>query len=267
LYTVGITSRRPVATLVGTLAAATVAFGVNGLTTPQPWQDPAGTFVFVVVVSIAAWATGRAVQARRDYASRMVSDERLRIARELHDIMAHSMSLIAVKAGIANHVADARPEEARDALRIIEATSRATLNDMRRMLGVLRSSPDLSPAPDVSGLPELVDRTRTAGVDVSLEMAVDDLPEGLGVSVYRIVQEALTNVVKHAGPVRCAVSVVVSKGEVRISVTDDGPGGTPGSGHGLVGMRERVTMYGGTFTAGPRPEGGFAVSARMPVER
>jgi signal transduction histidine kinase len=269
LYIVAVTNRKAVPALAGTLAAATIAMGLNMIFTPQPfWNGPVGPYVFIAVVLIAVWATGLAVHARRDYASRAVSDERLRIARELHDIMAHSMSLIAVKAGIANHVADERPEEARDALRIIEATSRSTLNDMRRMLGVLRSETgDLTPAPGVTSLPELVERARTAGVDVTLDVAADDLPEGLGMSVYRIVQESLTNVVKHAGPVRCRVSVVRDGDEVRIEVTDDGPGGTPGKGHGLIGMRERVSMYGGAFAAGPRSEGGFAVSARMPVER
>jgi signal transduction histidine kinase len=267
LYTLSIAGRRPIFALVASLATVAVASGVNAITTPQPMEDLAGMVMFVAVVMIAVWTTGRAIQARRDYASRAVSDERLRIARELHDIMAHSMSLIAVKAGIANHVADERPEEARDALRVIEATSRSTLNDMRRMLGVLRSeTADLTPAPGVTGLPELVDRARTAGVDVRLDLRLDDVPEGLGMSVYRIVQESLTNVVKHAGPVRCGVSVVQDAREIRIDVVDDGPGGTPNGGHGLIGMRERVSMYGGMFTAGPRPEGGFAVSARMPVE-
>jgi signal transduction histidine kinase len=219
------------------------------------------------------WTTGRAIYTRREYAAKSavqlanaaVGDERLRIARELHDIVAHSMSLIAVKAGIANHVADQRPEEARDALRIIEATSRGTLTEMRRMLGVLRSeTADLTPAPGLSGLPELAEQARMAGVDVTMTSPDTELPSGLEMSVYRIVQEALTNVVKHAGPVRCEVTVTANGKEVRIDVTDNGPGGPTGSGHGLIGMRERVMMYDGSFTAGPRPEGGFAVSARMP---
>ncbi|MEV4319628.1 histidine kinase [Actinocrispum sp. NPDC049592] len=265
LYTLCVLNRRPVPALAAGLAASAAASLINGLST-QSWRDPVGYFLFVAAIMLAGWTMGRAVQARRDYASRLVNDERLRIARELHDIMAHSMSLIAVKAGIANHVADQRPEEARDALRIIEATSRATLNDMRRMLGVLRSeTADLAPAPSLRNLPELVERAQAAGVDVTLDVTAAEIPEALGLSVYRIVQEALTNVVKHAGPVTCTVRVVVEDGEVRVDVTDTGPGGTPGTGHGLVGMRERVTMYGGSFAAGPRPEGGFAVSARMPV--
>ncbi|GAB3902860.1 hypothetical protein GCM10029964_093960 [Kibdelosporangium lantanae] len=181
--------------------------------------------------------------------------------------MAHSMSLIAVKAGIANHVAAERPEEAREALRIIEETSRATLNDMRRMLGVLRSETSLAPAPTVSALPALADQARAAGVAVTMTVTLADVPSALGMSVYRIVQESLTNVVKHAGPVPCSVSVVAVEDEIRVDVVDEGPGGSVGVGHGLVGMRERVAMYGGTFSAGPRPGGGFAVSARLPLDK
>jgi signal transduction histidine kinase len=136
------------------------------------------------------------------------------------------------------------------------------------MLGVLRTpqSPDLAPAPGLSGLPELAARAGEAGVRVTLTLPDVDLPEGVGMSVYRIAQEALTNVVKHAGPVTCRVTVAVDGTAVNIEVADDGPGGQPGEGHGLVGMRERVMMYGGSFSAGPRPDGGFAVTARLPYE-
>jgi signal transduction histidine kinase len=198
-----------------------------------------------------------------------VAEERLRIARELHDIVAHSMGLIAVKAGIGNHVAEARPAEAREALRVIEATSRSSLTEMRHLLGVLRSevdSPALAPAPDPAGIPALVERARTAGVTVSLILdGTDDLAEGLGLSVYRIVQEALTNVVRHAAPTRCAITVAVAEETVRVEVTNDGPRVARGpGGHGLIGMRERVAVYGGTFEAGPRPEGGWRVVAVLP---
>jgi signal transduction histidine kinase len=275
LYILAITGRRPVLALVTTLVTLVAAVGLNMVAEPQSlfWNQPFEMLAFVGLVVIASWVVGRWAEARRSYAVQSalqtaqgaVNDERLRIARELHDIVAHSMSLIAVKAGIANHIADQRPEEARDALRVIEATSRDTLNEMRQMLGVLRSeTADLAPAPGLSGLSELAERARHAGVSVTMTAPSTTLPSGLEMSVYRIVQEALTNVVKHAGPVSCTVDVTASEKEVRISVVDSGPGGTPGSGHGLIGMRERVMMYGGTFAAGPAPAGGFAVSASIP---
>ncbi|SDJ31362.1 Signal transduction histidine kinase [Actinokineospora alba] len=228
-------------------------------------------------VLVLTWVVGRANRERRIMAAReadqraraAVGEERLRIARELHDIVAHGMSVIAVKASVANHVAESNPAEARVALVDIEATSREALADLRRMLGVLRSTKDgvpVDPAPAPAGLADLADRAGMAGVKVDLEVrGVDDLPDGVGLSVYRIVQEALTNVVRHAAPARCQVTVDGTEGVVTIDVTDDGPGGSvAGSGHGLIGMRERVSLYGGEFSAGPRPEGGFAVHARLP---
>ncbi|MGN9838097.1 sensor histidine kinase [Nonomuraea sp. H19] len=234
-----------------------------------------------------AWTIGRAVHERRFYAARdaerlaaqAVTEERLRIARELHDVVAHSVGLIAVKAGVANHVMATRPEEAHDALRVIETASRSALVEMRHLLGVLRSAdaPDLVPAPGLAGLEGLVHQARLAGVEVQFEVRTGDggrafgeerLPEGVELSVYRIVQEALTNVVKHAAPARCRVSVVADGKEVRIEVVDDGPGRrtlpSEGAGHGLIGMRERVMMYGGTFEAAGLPGRGFRVFARLP---
>jgi signal transduction histidine kinase len=168
-----------------------------------------------------------------------------------------------------------RPDEAQDALRVIESTSRTALAEMRQMLGVLRSGVDaaqLAPAPGLTGLQTLISRAEPAGVTVDLDVrGTDRLPEGVALSVYRIVQEALTNVVRHAAPARCRVSVVLGRGEVHVEVTDDGPGTRVlppdrRAGHGLIGMRERVLMYGGSFHAGPRPEGGFGVSARLPYK-
>ncbi|MDP9867735.1 MULTISPECIES: sensor histidine kinase [Streptosporangium] len=264
-------------------AAAFLMLSLAGSPTPAGWARPLGALVAGAAFLGCTWTVGRAVRERRAYAARSaeqladraVTEERLRIARELHDVVAHSMSLIAVKAGIANHVAEARPEEARDALRVIEATSRGALTEMRHLLGVMRSGPGaapdtvsgLSPAPGLDGLPELAGRAAMAGVRVDLDVTAAALPEGVGLSVYRIVQEALTNVVRHAAPARCRVAVEADGREVRVEVTDDGPGHRvlPGrQGHGLIGMRERVIMYGGTFTAGRRPEGGFGVSARLP---
>jgi signal transduction histidine kinase len=274
LYIVALISQS-VVPLAASLISAAVAVGFNSITTPSDsfWDGPVSLFAFVAAIMVASWTSGRAVEARRSYAARSarqlahsaVNDERLRIARELHDIVAHSMSLIAVKAGIANHIADQHPAEAREALRVIESTSRDTLNEMRHILGVLRSdTPSLTPVPGLSGLSDLAARAEQAGVRVTMTTPEASLPSGVEMSVYRIVQEALTNVVKHAGPVACAVDVTASPDEVRISVVDSGRGGTPGAGHGLIGMRERVLMYGGTFSAGPAPTGGFAVTATLP---
>ncbi|MET8052076.1 sensor histidine kinase [Streptosporangium sp. NPDC005286] len=287
-------------------AAAAFAIYMVALTLPRPRGEPtlaigACSAVAVLLLSVAggpsraaniagvllagvafmggAWIAGRAVRERRAHAvrsaeqlaDRAVTEERLRIARELHDVVAHSMSLIAVKAGIANHVAAARPEEAADALRVIEVTSRGALTEMRRLLGVLRSDldapPDLTPSPGLTDLSVLAGQAAMAGVRVELDVRATGLPEGVELSVYRIVQEALTNVVRHAAPARCRVSVEASAGEVRVEVADDGPGERVlpgGPGHGLIGMRERVAVYGGSLTAGRRPEGGFGISARMP---
>jgi len=283
LVTLGQTRREAVRDLVVSLVITLLASVVF------PGPGVLGALGFSWAVVIAAWVTGLAAKERRDCLAaatrrlerQAVAEERLRIARELHDIVAHSMSLIAVKAAVANHVAQERPEEGQNALRVIEAASRDGLAELRRMLGVLRSDgvPDvaLSPTPDVAGLDELVDRAAMADVQVSLTVdGVDSLPEGVGLSVYRIVQEAVTNVVKHAAPAMCMVGVRADEQEVRIEISNDGPvwpvqasespmtGLPTPNGHGLIGMRERVMTYGGTFTAGPRPTGGFAVSAILP---
>ncbi|MFD9945905.1 sensor histidine kinase [Nonomuraea sp. NPDC059023] len=232
--------------------------------------------------SLAAVCTtftfGLAIRERRAFAARdaarkaeqAVTEERLRIARELHDVVAHSVGLIAVKAGVARHVFSTRPEDAREALGVIETASRNAMVEMRHVLGVLRSAeePDLGPAPGLDGLPELAERARLGGVEVELDVGdVSEVPEGVSLSAYRIVQEALTNVVKHAAPARSRVSVAADTREVRIEVTDDGPGWrvlpATGAGHGLVGMRERVMMYGGAFEAGPGAKG-FRVRAALP---
>jgi len=274
---------RAVTVTAGVIAVAAVGLGFGGSARAPsapvfgPGTTPA-TFVFGGALLAGVWTVGRAVRERREYAAhaaeRAVVEERLRIARELHDVVAHGMSLIAVKAGVANHVLRERPEEAHDALRLIETTSRGALTELRHMLGVLRSDgtppADLVPTPGLARLPELVDRAALAGVRVDTDVrGADGLPEGLGLAVFRIVQEALTNVVKHAAPAHCRVAVTVADGVVEIEVTDDGPGvrvlpDAP-TGHGLIGMRERTAVYGGTFAAGPRAHGGFRVHATLPV--
>ncbi|MFE9103508.1 sensor histidine kinase [Actinomadura geliboluensis] len=226
------------------------------------------------------WLVGHLLRRRRwnaaclaeQRAQRILADERLRIARELHDVVTHGMGMIAVKAGVANHIAETRPEEARRALQVIETTSRDALAEMRRLLDMLRH--DAAPGtdltqPGIDGLQDLARHVQAAGVEVELAVSGEHaLPEALQLTVYRIVQEALTNVVKHAAPTRCRATVDVTARQVSIQVADDGTGRPPPKsapgGHGLVGMRERVAMYGGSFSAGPRAEGGFAVAATLP---
>ncbi|MGI5270243.1 sensor histidine kinase [Nonomuraea sp. CA-218870] len=256
---------------------------------PPYWPVEIGA---VCVFLVAGWAMGTVVRWKRDTTARLVrhlseaavADERRRIARELHDVIGHSMSLIAVKATVANHVADARPQEARAALAVIERTSRDTLAEIHRVLGLLRSDGDLAegpvPVPGIADLPELAAHARAAGVEVDLTVREEArLPPALAVSVYRIVQQALTNVITHAGPTRCSVTVDIDERAAAIEIVDDGPihGPAPGpahgrppraegGGHGLIGMRERVKLYGGSFSAGFRPDRGFRVTAHLPCE-
>ncbi|WP_261953660.1 sensor histidine kinase [Streptomyces nigrescens] len=288
LYTVALTSplrrwwERWLPYLTITLLCLTGALGAVRAEQPY-WQTGGpGLLLLGFAVLLGAWELGGAVRQRRAYAARVaehlaqraVAEERLRIARELHDVVTHSMGLIAVEAGVANHVVRTRPEEAHDALRVIESTSRDALTDMRRMLGVLRSDADgarLPPAArgPVPGPGDLARLAERAGAELSVR-DVEGLPDGVGLTVYRIVQEALTNVIRHApAGAPCRVVVEANRQEVRIDVTNDGghraEPAPPGSGgHGIVGMRERVAMYGGTFAAGPRPQGGFAVTATVP---
>jgi signal transduction histidine kinase len=255
--------------------AGLAGIGLAAFVVPNP--SVATTVNFGTSALIVGFALGVAVHGRREYAAaerenharEAVSAERLRIAREMHDVVAHSMSLIAVKAAVGNHVALEQPAEAREALRVIEDTSRETLAELRRMLGVLRDGtgvPALAPAPTLDDLRTLAERAEQAGPSVDLAVeGLDELPGGVGQSVYRIVQEALTNVVKHAGATTCRVRVTGGEGEVSIEVRDDGRGGSATPGHGLIGMRERVAVYGGDFSAEPA-EAGFRVFARLPYE-
>ncbi|SDF32410.1 Histidine kinase-, DNA gyrase B-, and HSP90-like ATPase [Lentzea fradiae] len=271
LYTVAV--ERPKSwSLAGFAGATAVVSAVSG------GDQENGLVVLVVIVVLGAvWAIGYTTQLRRSFLERetaqrseqALADERLRIARELHDVVAHNLSLIAVQAANAAHVRS--PGHAYQALDVISETSRAALTEMRGLLGVLRSDADLTPSPGLDGLPGLADRASLAGVRVSLDVRGEPtVPDGIGLSVYRIVQEALTNVVKHAAPASCTVAVDVRPEAVRVEVTDDGPGvkdlgvNDLGTGHGLAGMRERVAVYGGTFSAGPGPDGGFRVVAELP---
>lgn len=220
----------------------------------------------------------------RQRAARMVAEERLRIAQELHDIVAHSMSVIAVQAGVGAHVVDHRPDQAKAALEAISGTARSTLAEMRRLLGVLRDDDghrSHAPAPALSDVTRLVDDVRAAGVPISLEILgePEHLSPGIELSAYRIVQEALTNVIKHAGPVtHVAVRLTHTADGISVEVVDDGRGAaarhdsTDGrgrveasdGGHGLLGMRERVELWGGTIETGPVAGGGYRVGASLP---
>ncbi|OLF13830.1 hypothetical protein BLA60_01145 [Actinophytocola xinjiangensis] len=281
LYQVGrvLPRRRSAVALAVSAGVIAGAVVVRRLVEPsaESWPDTVYGIGFGVVLLAAGWTLGLTARVRQAFADRAsaqaarqaVAEERLRIARELHDIVAHSMSLIAVKAGIGNHVATSHPEQAREALAVIESTSRGSLAEMRHLLGVLRSEVDgpvLAPAPGIAALPGLAARAADAGVTVSVEVGDGEVPEAVGLSVYRIVQESVTNVVRHAAPARCRVRVEPTGEDVRVEITNDGPVVRPRqhTGHGLIGMRERVAVYGGTFEAGPRPEGGFRVAATIP---
>lgn len=228
----------------------------------------------------AGWTLGRSIRASRAYAGQVaehreqtaVSEERLRIAREMHDVVAHSMSVIVMKAAVANHVYDTRPEESQEALGIIESVSRAALADIQRVLGTLRSAGEahLAPSPGLDELPQLVENARLTDVRVELDReTIPALPAAVQLSAYRIVQEALTNVIKHAAaPVRCTVRITAELGELHLAVIDDGIPRCPVDepGHGLIGMRERAALHHGTLVAGRQPSGGFAVHARLPYK-
>jgi signal transduction histidine kinase len=277
--------------LAGTLlvtAAGCAAFGgmSHGVSGRGGADQAEAVMLESSLAIIGAWLVGYSVgQLAREQlaeARRASSEERMRIARELHDVVAHSLTLIAVQAGVANHVATRQPEQAAQALSSIETLSRGALTEMRALLGVLRADQGepaaqrqnavLQPAPGLADLEHLAERTAAAGVRVNLDIQgpLPDLPAGLDLAVYRVIQEALTNVVKHAGADRCQVRIASEQGKLTVEVTDNGRGlgGQPGDktqGHGLIGMRERVGMYGGEFSAASLPGPGFQVSATFPL--
>jgi signal transduction histidine kinase len=246
--------------------------------------------LFPIVVFGGAWLAGRLVRQRQEYALALeergaalerereanarvaAADERARIARELHDVLSHSVSVMVVQAGAERMALGGGRAAAGEALETIEQTGRQALAEMRRLLGVLRADdepPAHAPQPNLSELDRLVTQVQEAGLPVELSIEGDPtlLPPGIAVSAYRIVQEALTNVLKHAGPASARVVVRYRGRELELEVTDDGrgPRATADAGHGLVGMRERVALYGGDFDAGARNGGGFVVRARLPV--
>lgn len=235
--------------------------------------------VTVLLAMAVTFMAGNSVRTRRAHAEAMreqataqaVAAERLRIARELHDMVAHSIGIIAIQAGVGGRVIDSQPAEARNALDAIEATSRDALSGLRRMLTALRKddpgAAPLGPAPGLDELGRLAEAAGDAGVTVEVLASGEPrpLPPDVDLSAYRIVQEAVTNVVRHAGTDRCRVTIGYGDGELAVEIEDDGHGGVVGTGYGLVGMRERVALLRGEFAAGPRPGGGFRVAARIPA--
>jgi signal transduction histidine kinase len=309
LYTVASTTDRPTTWRVG-LLTMTVLTGVAMLAGPLPWyaQENLGTFAWTGMAAAAGDAVRsrrafvhaikeraeRAERTREEEARRRVAEERLRIARDLHDVVAHHIALVNVQAGVAAHVMDKRPDQAKEALAHVREASRSALGELRATVGLLRQSGDpeapTEPAPGLDRLDELVGTFRNAGLPVEVARADHGtaLPAAVDLAAYRIIQEALTNVRKHAGTeAKAEVSVVRVGPNVEITVLDNGPGDDAAArreeqedeeeqqgqeeqeengGHGLLGMRERVTALGGSCTAGPRYGGGFRVHAILPVK-
>jgi signal transduction histidine kinase len=247
---------------------------------------PAGAIVFMFIFAAATWAIGRAIglwgrraadlEERADELQRAhaeaVAGERATIARELHDVIAHSVSVMTVQAGAARLLFDDDPSRAKESLLAVEETGRQALAEMRRLLGILRGDAQegrLAPQPGIADLDALVEQVRSAGlpVDVLVEGKPRALPPGVDLAAYRVVQEALTNTLKHAGAARAEVLIRYSETALELAVTNDGHVRRNGrGGHGLIGMRERVTLYGGELHAGPRSGGGYAVRATLPLD-
>jgi signal transduction histidine kinase len=245
--------------------------------------EPKGGVSFTVITLAVMLLVRRVVGDRerraqiaereRDLAAReAVVEERARIARELHDVIAHHVSMIVLQAGAERRVLDGANSSTREVLETVERTGRSALTEMRRLLGMLRGDANepLTPQPGLTDVPTLVTQLREAGlrVDLHVEGERRELPVGLELSAYRIVQEALTNALKHAGEARASVNIRYGSDSLELEIADDGTGAsTPMSsgGHGLVGMRERVALYGGRLDAGRRPSGGFAVRVLLPI--
>ncbi|MFD4001800.1 sensor histidine kinase [Streptomyces rubiginosohelvolus] len=287
--------------LIGSLSAAALS--------QLRWEaEPGGSWVQVIFVTVImtvpfvlAWVLGDSLRTRRAYfdqleerAARLerereaqskvaVAAERARIARELHDVVAHNVSVMVVQADGAAYVMDAAPDQAKQALETISGTGRQALAEMRRLLGVLRTgdapeSGEYVPQPDVEQIEDLVAQVRQTGleVDFKVEGTPRPLPSGVELTAYRVVQEALTNTRKHGGPdAGASVRLVYFDDGLGLLIEDDGrgaahelyeDGGADGAGHGMIGMRERVGMVGGTLDAGPRPGGGFRISALLPLK-
>jgi signal transduction histidine kinase len=289
--------------LAGALLVTAAPLAALASDPARPVGDVVGLLLGGGLLVTAAWAFGYSVRQQRAYtaglaeqaerrareqlaeARRAGSEERLQIARELHDVVAHTMSLIAVQAGVANYVISARPQEAARALSSIEQISRGALGEMRGLLVVLRAEGNdagprrqdgaLVPAPGLADLGSLLERAAEAGVRVDLDVRGERprLSAGLDLAAYRVIQEAITNVIKHAATDSCQLSVACQDDVLTLEITDSGSAGrsasgsngSPAAGHGITGMRERVGMYGGQFRAAPLPGRGFQVTAVFPL--
>lgn len=270
--------------VLATLAVVLVAVAAD------PEDAELGSYFFFLLVVGGPWLGGRAIRHRRmserhlearavaaerereERARAAVAEERVRIARELHDVVAHAISVIVLQARGGRRALETDPAETRDALDTIEETGSQALAELRRLLGMLRRDDEeiaLAPQPSLRHLEVLAAQVRDAGlpVDLSIEGEPVELPPGVDLSAYRIVQEALTNALKHAGPATARVVVRYQKDNLELEIADTGldADGSDGEGHGLVGMRERVSLYGGQIEAGARDGGGFAVRARLPL--
>lgn len=260
--------------------AFTVTFAVTVMFTDPDGVALSGVIFFAMLFG-APWLAGYVVQRRRigearmrierDIAEAAIVEERARIARELHDVVAHAISVIVLQARGGRRLLDSEPDETRGALDTIEHIGQQALTEMRRLVGLLRESDEglaLTPQPTLSQLELLVDQVRAAGlpVELSIEGNPVELPPGVDLSAYRIVQESLTNALKHAGPARVRVSLRYHPGRLDVEVADDGSGtgNGKGGGQGLLGMRERASVYGGELDAGPQAGGGYAVRVRLP---
>jgi signal transduction histidine kinase len=301
-YMVAVRLPRTPAVIALVVAEAAI---LAGLLTASITAHAETVMLHSMLAAAAMWFVGAGVRERRRYragvaeqaerqqrdeagrARHALQEERLRIARELHDVLAHSLSVVTVHAGVGRRVGATQPAEALRALRTVEEASRAALDELRRVLSLLRSDDEpaetgrpgepglaLAPVPgltDLDGLTTLVEKAGTP-VRVDLTGDVASVPPSAGLTAYRIVQEALTNVVRHAPGATATVRVSIAGGGVRIRVTDTGPvtaaeaAGAVAPGHGIVGMRERAAIFGGTLDAGPLPGGGFQVTASLPVQ-
>ena len=272
--------------VLGALATLVV---VTLIVATDPDQATAGSYVFFLIVFGSPWLAGRAIRHRRlserqlerravvaerereERARKAVAEERARIARELHDVVAHAISVIVLQARGGRRALE-DPDEARDAFDAIEATGAQALGEMRRLLGLLRREDEelsLAPQPGLASLDALAAQVTEAGlpVEVTIEGEACELPPGIDLSAFRIVQEALTNALKHAGPATAHVIVRFGEDDLELEIVDTGPGegAGDGGGHGLVGMRERASLYGGDVSAGRRTGGGFGVRVRLPL--
>ncbi|WP_113702377.1 sensor histidine kinase [Nonomuraea lactucae] len=288
LYSVA--SHRGLAVALGALMLSVTLYVIGAMAGPAAamgWSE----HLVVAVVLVAVWGAGRNLRLRRAYleelkdrAARLErahaadtraarAEERSRIARELHDVVAHHVSVMTVQASAARKVLSSDPELAREALSAIEHTGRMAMNEMRNIVGVLRADAraELGPQPGTRDLPSLVEQMREAGLvtRLTVEGHAGPIPAGVDLAAYRLVQEGLTNTLRHAGAgAEALVTVRHEPYELDVSVEDDGRGGQPSGeqGHGLVGIRERVALYGGILSVGPRPGGGFEVRARFPLK-